>query len=173
MLSGPTRVDQITLACVWTTALGRDVVPEVNMIPTGSIGSAARSGKDAPSPWRSAKGIRSAPIVVGSASAFGASPLSSTVTAIHFRFWALAATISAYCGWVIAATQRVWLAKYSTSGPALLVLVVTATAPSRAQANQLSTISGQLSVWISTLSPSDTPRSARPAAMLLASATNS
>ena len=44
MLSGPTRLAQIALAWVCTTALGRDVVPEVNMIPTGSIGSAGRPG---------------------------------------------------------------------------------------------------------------------------------
>jgi hypothetical protein len=92
------------------------------------------------------------------------------VTAIHLTAPALAATSSTYCGCVIAATQRVWAAKYSTSGPALFVLVVTATAPSSAQANQLSTISGQLSVWTSTLSPFTTPRSARPAAMFFASA---
>src|SRR5690606_10909747 len=135
MLSGPTRDDQITLAWVCTTAFGRDVVPEVNMIPTGSIGSAGRAGSAAPSPVSSAKGKRSAPTPDGSAGS-GASPLSSAVTAIHFTPDALAATSSTYWGWVIAATQRVWAAKYSTSGPALLVLVVTATAPSRAQANQ-------------------------------------
>ncbi len=90
------------------------------------------------------------------------------MTASHLSCWALAATTSTYWGWVMPATQRVWLAKYSISGPALLVLVVTPTAPSSAQANQLSTISGELSVWISTLSPLATPRSARPAARSLA-----
>jgi hypothetical protein len=42
MFSGPTRVPHSVLAWVWTTALGRDVVPEVNMTPTGSIGSGSR-----------------------------------------------------------------------------------------------------------------------------------
>jgi hypothetical protein len=46
---------------------------------------------------------------------------------------------------VIPATHCVCAAKYSTSGPALRVLVVTPTAPSIAQANQLSTSSGALS----------------------------
>ena len=40
MLTGPLRDAQTALACVWTTAFGREVVPEVNMMPAGSIGSA-------------------------------------------------------------------------------------------------------------------------------------
>ena len=35
---------QSALAWVWTTALGREVVPEVYMIPAGSIGSIGRPG---------------------------------------------------------------------------------------------------------------------------------
>ena len=44
MLFGPTGSAQIALAWVCTTALGREVVPEVYMIPTGSIGSVGRPG---------------------------------------------------------------------------------------------------------------------------------
>ena len=50
MLLGPTRLAQMALAWVCTTALGREVVPEVYMIPTGSIGSAGRPGKPSSSP---------------------------------------------------------------------------------------------------------------------------
>ena len=39
MLRGPMRLAQTALACVCTTAFGRLVVPDVNMIPKGSIGS--------------------------------------------------------------------------------------------------------------------------------------
>ena len=132
MLSGPTRDAQITLACVCTTAFGREVVPEVNMIPTGSIGSAGRSGSAAPSPREVRERDPLAPPSRSCAPAAG-SPLSSAVTTIHFRCFAFAATSATYCGCVIAATQRAWPAKYSISGPALCVLVVTPTAPSRAQ----------------------------------------
>jgi hypothetical protein len=55
MLSGPTRVPHSVLACVCTTAFGRDVVPEVNMIPTGSIGSAGRGTNSSISANRSSK----------------------------------------------------------------------------------------------------------------------
>jgi hypothetical protein len=171
MLSGPTREAQITFACVCTTAFGRDVVPEVNMIPTGSIGSAARSGSAAPSPTSSANAIRSAPPSARARGCAG-SPLSSSVTAIHFRCLACAATRSAYCGCATAATHFAWLAKYSTSGPALLVLVVTATAPSSAHPYHASTISGQLSAWIITRSPLPTPRRASPAPIARAPARN-
>jgi hypothetical protein len=171
MLSGPTREAQITFACVCTTAFGRDVVPEVNMMPTGSIGSAGRSGSAAASPTSSANAIRSAP-PSNRARGEAGSPLSSSVTAIHFRCFACSATSSACCGWVMAATQRACAAKYSTSGPALFVLVVTATAPSSAQPYQASTISGQLSAWIITRSPFPTPRRASPAPIPRASARN-
>jgi len=53
-----------------------------------------------------------------------------------------------------------------------LVLVVTAIAPSSAQPYHASTISGQLSAWIITLSPLPTPRRASPAAIARASARN-
>ena len=42
MLRGPVRLAQIALAWVCTTAFGRLVVPDVNMIPNGSIGSGVR-----------------------------------------------------------------------------------------------------------------------------------
>src|SRR6267142_3550258 len=50
------------------------------------------------------------------------------------------------------------------SAPAERVLVVTAMAPSSAQANQARTASMQLSRWISTNSPGLTPRALSPAA---------
>ena len=49
MLRGPVRLAHTALAWVWTTALGRLVVPEVNMIPNGSIGSAGRPAQSASS----------------------------------------------------------------------------------------------------------------------------
>ena len=105
-------------------------------------------------------------------SALAGSPLLSLVTAIHFNAGAAAATIAAYCGCVIAATAPTCSAKYVTSAPTDLVFVVTATAPSVAQARNDSTISGQFSEWISTLSPLAMPRAARPAASLRTSASN-
>ena len=50
MLVGPTLAAQRALAWVCTTAFGREVVPDVNMMPTGAIGSAGRSGQSASSP---------------------------------------------------------------------------------------------------------------------------
>ena len=50
MLLGPTWLAQSALAWVCTTAFGREVVPDVNMMPTGAIGSAGRSGQSASSP---------------------------------------------------------------------------------------------------------------------------
>ena len=50
------------------------------------------------------------------------------------------------------------------SAATLRVLVVTATAPTVAQAYQARTISGLLSQWMTTLSPLVMPRAARPAA---------
>ena len=49
-----------------------------------------------------------------------------------------------------------------TSAGAERVLVVTATAPNVAQASHASSISGQLSAWIRTLSPTSIPRSRKP-----------
>ena len=43
---------QTAFAWVCTTAFGRDVVPDVYMIPTGAIGSASRFGQSAASPSR-------------------------------------------------------------------------------------------------------------------------
>ena len=50
MLRGPVRLAQIALAWVWTTAFSRLVVPEVNMIPKGSIGSGSRPDQSPASP---------------------------------------------------------------------------------------------------------------------------
>ncbi len=107
MFTGPTRPAHRALACVWTTALGREVVPEVNMIPAGSIGSAGRSGRASPSPNSVSK-----PSWPWSSCSGGAgSPLLSSVTTIHCSPGALCATIPASCGWVIAPTHRVCSAK--------------------------------------------------------------
>jgi len=51
-----------------------------------------------------------------------------------------------------------------TSAPTDLVFVVTATAPSVAHASHDSTISGQFSAWMSTLSPRAMPRALIPTA---------
>jgi hypothetical protein len=58
-------------------------------------------------------------------------------------------------------TQRVFWMKNSSSARTERVLVVTPTAPTVAQAYQASTISGQLSAWMRTLSSTDTPLAAR------------
>src|ERR1700730_12459186 len=141
MLRGPVRLAQMALAWVWTTALGRLVVPDVNMIPNGSMGTGARSTQWAASPKR----VSNASKPWADSSVVGGSPLLSSVTAIHFNAGAAATTIAAYCGCVIAATAPVCSAKYVTSAPTDLVFVVTATAPSVAQASQDNTISGQFS----------------------------
>jgi hypothetical protein len=172
MFSGPILDDQITLPWVCTTAFGRDVVPDVNMIPTGNIGSATRVGSDEPSAKRSANGMIGGPLIPETSVTSDVSPLLSTVTARNFSCGALSATICAYCGWVMPATHWVCAAKYSISGPALRVFVVTPTAPSIAHANQLSTCSGELSACSRTLSFLPIPRAAKPAARLLTSSRN-
>ena len=169
MLSAPCRLAQIALAWVWTTAFGRDVVPDVYMMPTGAIGSASRSGQSAASPSR----LENAGCPWAASSAEGTSPELSSVTTIQPSSFACFATSPAYCGWVTAPTQRAWEAKYSTSGPALRVFVVTPTAPIFAHAYQARTISGQLSQWIRTLSPFATPFAARPAPIRRVAASNS
>src|ERR1700722_4439696 len=50
ILVGPTRAAHSALAWVCTTALGREVVPEVNTMPAGAIGSVGRCGQSASSP---------------------------------------------------------------------------------------------------------------------------
>ena len=50
MLRGPMRLAHTALAWVCTTAFGRLVVPEVNMIPKGSIGSAGRGVQSSAAP---------------------------------------------------------------------------------------------------------------------------
>ena len=89
MLRGPVRLAQIALAWVCTTALGRLVVPDVNMIPNGSMGSVARPAQ---SP-ASAKSDPNASNPWAASSAVAGSPLLSSVTAIHFSAGAAAATI--------------------------------------------------------------------------------
>ncbi len=83
MLRGPMRLAQIALAWVWTTALGRLVVPDVNMMPNGSIGSMGRGVHEPGSPASSAYGIRTgAP--PGAAASAGPSPSPGPgITAIH------------------------------------------------------------------------------------------
>lgn len=107
MLRGPVRLAQIALACVCTTAFGRLVVPDVNMIPNGSIGSVARAVNSGAPPTS----VSNASKPCAASAADAGSPLLSSVTAIHFRAGAAAATIAAYCGWVMAATAPVCSAK--------------------------------------------------------------
>jgi len=91
---GPVRLDQTALAWVWTTAFGRLVVPEVNMMPNGNIGSTARPAHaEASSANRSAKAMRSP-------------STGPSVTAIQRRSGPASATRSTNSGWVIAATHR-------------------------------------------------------------------
>src|SRR4051812_36686780 len=99
MLRGPSRLAQIAFACVCTTALGRLVVPDVNMIPNGSIGSAGRPAHALGSAANSASNESNV------------SPAPSPVTAIHFNAGAASATMDANWGWVIAATHCALLAK--------------------------------------------------------------
>lgn len=96
-MRGPVRLAQMALACVCTTALGLLVVPEVNMIPNGSIGSTARPAHaSASSANRSAK---------ATTSATGASASTGSVTAIQRRSAPASATRAANSGWVMAATH--------------------------------------------------------------------
>ena len=167
MLVGPTRAAHSALAWVCTTAFGCDVVPDVNRIPTGAIGSGVRTGASSGDPTSESNGAnRSSPEP-------GASPVSSPATAIQDRSGPAAATRGANDAWVTAATQPVFAMKNSSSAWTDRVLVVTPTAPTTAHAYQASTISGQLSAWRSTRSPWRTPRAARPAAMLRTSCQNS
>src|SRR5690606_38586239 len=139
MLVGFTLAAHRAFAWVCTTALGFEVVPEVNRMPAGSIGSAGRPSKASGSPISVSKGPWPS-----SGVASGGAPESSSVTTTHPRSGPASATSAAYCGWVIAPTQPVWEMKYSTSAATLRVLVVTATAPTRAHAYQAMTASGQL-----------------------------
>src|SRR4051812_44280913 len=124
MLRGPRRLAQIALACVCTTALGRFVVPDVNMIPNGSIGSIARPRHaDGSATKRSSNRSYAGRSYPGRLS--GAGPSLASVTAIHFSAGAASATISAYCGWVIAATHCALLAKNAISLVTDFVFVVT------------------------------------------------
>src|SRR4051812_25158011 len=122
MVRGPLRLAQIAFACVCTTALGLLVVPDVNIIPKGSIGSIARPGHAVASPcseWKVVESLRAAP-----------SPIVTTQRSAspHSAMW------SANFASVIAPTHFVWPAKYATSEGAERVFVVTATAPTVAHA---------------------------------------
>jgi hypothetical protein len=107
MLRGPSRLAHTALACVCTTAFGRLVVPDVNMIPNGSIGSGARPGQLDGSANNEENDVCSCP----ACSAVAGSPLLSSVTAIHLSAGAASATIAANWGWVMAATAPVCSAK--------------------------------------------------------------
>src|SRR5437773_2583657 len=133
MVRGPLRLAQIAFACVCTTAFGLLVVPDVNMIPKGSIGSTVRPGHAAASP-------RSSSNVVASSRAAPA-PIVTT----HPSPSPHSATCDANYASVIAPTHFVCSAKYATSDGTERVLVVTATAPTVAQASHERSISGQLS----------------------------
>ncbi len=103
------RLAQIAFACVCTTAFGRLVVPDVNMMPKGSIGSASRGANVFASPNRASK--RSQASLAVRSSSLGASPLLLSVTAIQRRPGAAFASMPTKAGWVIAATARVCSAK--------------------------------------------------------------
>src|SRR5581483_11089011 len=154
MFDGPTRPAHSAFACVCTTAFGRDVVPDVNMIPAGSIGSGARVGAASGSSNRSSNATNRPPC----ASVDAGSPPSSAVTAIHCRRGPAEATSGAYRGWVTAATQSACSTKYVISASTLRVFVVTPTAPMVAHAYQARTISGQLSAWKDLVVLADTAR---------------
>ncbi len=138
-------------------------------IPTGAMGSGSRSTRSPASPRRVANG--STPPNAGAGAA--GSPLSSAVTTIQPRSGPDSWTSEAYWGCVTAPTHPVLAMKNSSSARTDRVLVVTPTAPTVAHAYQASTISGQLSAWISTLSPAVTPRPARPTAIRRTSNQNS
>ena len=169
MFAGPLRAAQSALAWVCTTAFGRDVVPEVNMMPAGASGSGARSGSSSASAYSEAKS--SCPCTSSSGGA--ASPPLSSVTITQPRSGTAEDTTTAYWGWVMAPTQPVFSTKNRISSSTLRVFVVTPTAPRVAHAYHARTISGQLSEWMSTLSPATTPRRASPAARLRTEAQNS
>ncbi len=95
------------------------------------------------------------------------------MTAIHFSAAPASRTRSSSSAWVMAATHEVFSTNQAISEATERVLVVTATAPTVAQASQASTISGQLSACTSTLSPGETPRSPRPTARPSTSASSS
>ena len=95
------------------------------------------------------------------------------MTAIHCRSGPASVTRSTNSGWVMAATHWAFSTKYAISAATDLVLVVTPTAPTVAQASQARTISGQFSEWIRTLSSRPMPRAARPAARRRVSAHSS
>ena len=102
---------------------------------------------------------------VAGSSSVGGSPLLSSVTAIHFSAGAASATSRRVLRLGDGGdARRCARRSRSISAPTDFVLVVTATAPSVAQASHASTISGQFSEWMSTLSPLAMPRAARPAA---------
>ena len=136
------RAPHSALPCVHSTPLGRDVVPEVYCTEPCRHGSGSSLGRSAGSPSRLEKAFS-----FPGRRLVGASPPSARcpVTASHLMRLACAATVSASSGCVIAATALQLSAKYSNSAPAERVLVVTATAPSLAQANQRNSISGELS----------------------------
>ena len=160
MLAGLTFAAHSTFPWVCTTALGLDVVPEVNMIPTGRRGSGLRAGTAAASPKSDSKSSKP----WSSCSGVAGSPELSSVTTTQDSSGPASATTAANWGWVMAATAPECWMKYSISAATLRMLVVTVIPPRRATAYQAMTASGQLSEWIRTVSPSPIPRAARPPA---------
>ena len=92
------RLAQIALAWVCTTALGLLVVPDVNMIPKGSIGSTARPVQASASTEQVVERGRSASSV-------------AAVSSLSSEARAASATRSANSGWVMAATHWAFSAK--------------------------------------------------------------
>src|SRR5262249_36557590 len=98
---------------------------------------------------------------------------SSSVVTTHWSRGPACRTSSRYVGCTTAATHWALSTKYPTSAATERAFVVTPTDSSPAQANRASTASGQLSAWMSSLSPLLKPRTASPAASRRTSARNS
>src|SRR5271157_4040043 len=127
------------IGVVQSTALGRDVVPDVYCTPKGAAGSAARGGSRAGSASNAAK---RSPAAGGAA---GASPQSVSVTAAKLRPGAASDSSARNFGCVIAPMAREWLAKYASSSALDRAFVVTAMAPRMPQPNHANSASGQFS----------------------------
>ena len=107
MLVGLTFAAHNMLAWVCTTAFGLEVVPEVNMMPAGSNGSAGRCGASAGSP--NSESNDSQPWA--SSSSVGTLSELPSVTTTQPRSGPASATRAANLGWVIAPTHCVWVMK--------------------------------------------------------------
>ena len=155
-----------TLPCVSTTAFGFDVVPEVNSICTSSRRSSG-SRSNAPSVAASSSQA-SAP--GGSAPAGGATTTSRRTSGQCGSTASITGRCSASVT-TMAASQCPMT--NSVSSAESEVIVGTPTAPIFAQANHVSSISGEFGRRRATLSPLPTPLSCRPRATRSTAASNS